>query len=191
MGKVRGGDLSVRQDGGIPLSDPSLWSQRGRGPPALWNPRPLRAFPPPALVSILIRDRHVAGVSPESHPFASPRSSVSRGTPGCRFSIQGRSGRTRSKTEQAPNGGGGEGAKPSPTPQLGDGGNLLCQSDVEGVLSSLERQTLDGSLLLDREHRPFALGHVVAPYKTFRPRLPQPVGGKNAGAAVGRLALSF
>ena len=93
--------------------------------------------------------------------------------------------------QRAPNGGGGEGAKPSPTPQLGDGGNLLCQSDVEGVLSSLERQTLDGSLLLDRENRPFALGHILAPYKTFRPRLPQPVGGKNAGAAVGRLALSF
>jgi hypothetical protein len=41
-GKREGGDLSVRQDGGIPLSDPSSRPQRGAKPP-LWNPRPLRS----------------------------------------------------------------------------------------------------------------------------------------------------
>jgi hypothetical protein len=65
------------------------------------------------------------------------------------------------------------------------------EADVEGVLGSVEGEALDGSLLLDREHRPFALGHILAPYKTFRPRLHQPAGRKNAGATVGSVAVFF
>jgi hypothetical protein len=64
-------------------------------------------------------------------------------------------------------------------------------ADVGGVLGSVEGEALDGSLLLDGEHRPLALGHILAPYKTFRPRLHQPVGGKDAGAAVGSVAVFF
>jgi len=46
-GKGEGGDLSVRQDGGIPLSDPSSRSQRGARPPPLESPA--IAGVPPAL----------------------------------------------------------------------------------------------------------------------------------------------
>ena len=47
MGKVTGRDLCVLQDGGIPLSDPSLRSQRGARPPPLESPA--IAGVPPAL----------------------------------------------------------------------------------------------------------------------------------------------
>jgi hypothetical protein len=94
-GKVEGGELPVLEHGGTPLSDPSLRSQRGRGPPALWNPRRLRAFPPPSLVSTLICSERWLGcplivtpAQPATEPKPTPRRSS--GAAGGRFGSRGR-----------------------------------------------------------------------------------------------------
>ena len=63
------------------------------------------------------------------------------------------------------------------------------EPDVEGILSSVEGEALDCPLLLDREHRPFALGHILPPRKTCLPRLPRNRWRKNAGADAVSLAL--
>jgi len=100
--------------------------KEGRAGPAIAGRRsPASGTAPPSLLSILIRVRHVAGVSPERH--SSPARDAPKGAEAAASAVLGGGGRLRSKTGQATNGGGGEGAKPLPTPRWGDGANLLGQ----------------------------------------------------------------
>jgi len=131
-GKVEGGDLSVLEHGGSRRSDPSLRPQGGRKPPAPWNPRPLRAFPPPPPVSIEVAARRMVPVSSESSLQPSPRRAQGR-----RSRRFGGLGGQRADSEQDGAGaqrrgwGGGEAAD---HPALsGTGTNLLGDDDLGGL----------------------------------------------------------
>jgi hypothetical protein len=80
----------------------------GRGPP-LWIPRPLRAFPPPSLVSILVFRCSLVGVSSERS-----LSPARNGTQAAASAVLGGRGRTRSKMARAPTAGVGRGRSRHP-----------------------------------------------------------------------------
>ena len=93
-------------------------AKRGEAPPlespAIAGRRsPASGTAPPSLASISVCGLSIAGVSPERS--LSPARNAPKGAEAAVAAVLGGRGRTRSKTGQAPNGGGGEGAKPSPT----------------------------------------------------------------------------
>jgi len=151
MGKVRGGDLSVRQDGGIPLSDPSLRSQRGaRSPPALWNPRPLRAFPPPSLVSIEVCGRSIAGVSSERSLSPAREAAFRVGPLGDASSARGGAGGPEGRWRRRPTAGVGRGRSRHPPRSGRIAGSLLGQRDVGVSGSHLAIATIAVAVRLPR-----------------------------------------
>ena len=113
-GKGEGGDISVLHGGGIPVSDPSLRSQRGRGPPALWNPLPLRAFPPPPLVSIPICVGSIAGVSSQRSLSPAREAAFRVGPLGDASSARGGAGGPEARRRRRPTAGVGRGRSRRP-----------------------------------------------------------------------------
>jgi hypothetical protein len=103
-----------------------------RSPPALWNPRPLRAFPPPSLVSILIRVRHVAGVSPESYSFPARVAAFRVGPLGDASSARGGAGGCGARRSERPTAGVGRGRSRHTPRRIGVRTDLLGRRDVGG-----------------------------------------------------------
>ena len=138
MGKVRGGDLSVLRDGGIPLSDPSLRSQRGREarqpfgiPGHCGAPLAGERHRPPSLASILIRVRHVAGVSPESHSFPARVAAFRVGPLGDASSARGGAGGCGARRTERPTAGVGRG-RAAAHPATGGSGQAYLASVTLG-----------------------------------------------------------
>jgi len=126
MGRVRGETSPSFRTGAFRFPIRPCRRKGGGGRQPLGTPRQLRAFPPPSLVSISVCGRSLAEVSPEGH--CDP---ARNGTQAAASAVLGGRGRIRSKTGQAPNGGGGEGAKPSPTPHWGNrGGAYLAMTTL-------------------------------------------------------------
>jgi len=160
MGKVRGGDLSVLRDGGIPLSDPSLRSQRGREarqpfgiPGHCGAPLAGERHRPPSLASILIRVRHVAGVSPESHSFPARVAAFRVGPLGDASSARGGAGGCGARRTERPTAGVGRGRAAAHPATGGSGQACLASVTLGPGLESAVAQTR----LAKPVHRPMSL----------------------------------